>query len=83
MKEDYQIALKKFIFLNPVSFKGKDYEKKRGLELVTSRSSGYKASPEISLLVMYYLTSLMMQYKVVFELFQNLNLLIHASQFMT
>ena len=56
---------------------------KRDLELVTSHSSGYKASPEISLLVMYYLTSLMMQYKVVFELFQNLNLLIHASQFMT
>ena len=56
---------------------------KRGLELVTSRSSGYKASPEISLLVMYYLTSLMMQYKVVFELFQNLNFLINDIKFMT
>ena len=30
-------------FSNPVSFNGQDYEKK-GLELVTSHSSGYKTS---------------------------------------
>ena len=53
---------------------------KRGLELVTSRSSGNKtSSKKIPLLVMYYLTKfLMMYYKEVFEIFQKLHLLIYA-----
>ena len=50
---------------------------KRGLELVTSCSSGYKTSPYI------IWPSLMMQYKVVFLLFQKSYLQIYASQFMT
>ena len=52
-KEDYQKALKKFNFfflLNPVPFNGQDYEKQKGLELVTSHSSGYKTSSEKFLL---------------------------------
>ena len=32
--------------LNPVTFNGQDFEKKRGLDLVTSRPSGYKLSLE-------------------------------------
>ena len=45
---------------------------KKGLELVTSRSSGYKKSSEMFL-----------QYKAVFELLQILHLQIYASQSMT
>ena len=48
-----------FIFSpNPVPFNEKRYQKKRGLELVTSRSSGYEEnkSRKIPLLVIYYLT---------------------------
>ena len=39
--------LKKLTFLfllNPVPFNGQSYQKLRSLELVTSRSSGYKTS---------------------------------------
>ena len=46
---DYQKALKKltlFFLSNPVAFNGQDYEKQRGLELVTSVSSGYKTSSQ-------------------------------------
>ena len=51
---------------------------KRGLELVTSRSSGYETSSE-NLLAMYYLTkSDDVIYKAVFELFQKLHLQIYA-----
>ena len=49
LKGDYQNSLKKLtlIFLsNPVPFNGQDYEQQKGLELVTSRSSGYKTSSE-------------------------------------
>ena len=51
MKEDYQNALKKltlFFLLNPVPFNGQNYENKRGLELLTSRSSGYQTSSKKS-----------------------------------
>ena len=50
-KEDYQKALKKltlFFLSNPVPFNGQNIKNKRGLELVTSCSSGYKASSEKS-----------------------------------
>ena len=42
-------SLKKvnFIFFpNPVPFNGQSYQKQKGLELVTSRSSGYETSLE-------------------------------------
>ena len=44
---DYLKALKRlisFFLLNPVPFNRQSYRKKRGLELGTSRSSGYKTS---------------------------------------
>ena len=46
---DYQKPLKKltlFFLSNPVAFNGQDHEKQRGLELVTSVSSGYKTSSQ-------------------------------------
>ena len=74
MKEDYEKALKKltvFFLLNPVSFlTDKIIKNKRGLELVTSRSSGL-------LLVIYYLTKFD---EAVFEWFQKLHLQVYASQ---
>ena len=48
-KEDYQKALKKitsFFLSNPVSFNSKIIKNKRGLELLTSRYSGYETSSE-------------------------------------
>ena len=35
-----------FFLLNPVPFNRQNYQNKRGLELVTSRYSGYEASSE-------------------------------------
>ena len=49
LKEDYQKALKKltlFFLLNQVPFNGQISKTNRGLELVTSCSSGYKTSSE-------------------------------------
>ena len=58
-------------------------KRKRGQELVTSCSSGYKTSSEKFLYQLCIIwPSLMMDYKVVFELFQKLHLQIYASQFM-
>ena len=57
---------------------------KKDLELVTSRSSGHKASSEkflYSLCIIW--PSLIIKCKSVFELFQKLHLQIYASQFMT
>ena len=55
---------------------------KSGLELAPSHISGYKTSSENSFISNVWWPSLMMQYKVVFKLFQKLHLLIYASQFM-
>ena len=56
----------------------------RGLELVSSHSSGYKTNSEKILYLFYIIwPSLMIYWKVVFELFQKLYLQIYASQFMT
>ena len=33
-----------FFLMKPVPFNGQDYEKEKGLELVTNQSSGYKTS---------------------------------------
>ena len=55
MKEDYQKALKKltlFFLSNPVSFNEQNYQNKRGLELVTSRSLGYKTSSKVFLYIL-------------------------------
>ena len=49
LMEDHQKALKKltlFFLLNPVPFNKQNYQNNRSLELVTSRSSGYKTSSE-------------------------------------
>ena len=49
LKQDYQKALKRvtlFFLLNPVPFNRQNYQNKRGLELVTSRYSGYETSSE-------------------------------------
>ena len=49
LKQDYQKALKRvtlFFLLNPVPFIRQNYQNKRGLELVTSRYSGYETSSE-------------------------------------
>ena len=49
LKEDYQKHLKKstlFFLPKPVPFNGQSYQKKRGLELVPSHCSGYKARSE-------------------------------------
>ena len=35
-----------FFLLSPVLFNGQDYEKQKGLELMTNRFSGYEANPE-------------------------------------
>ena len=56
LKEDYQKAFKKLtlVFLSiPVPLNGQIYQKKRGLELVTSRSSGDKTSSEKFLYSLY------------------------------
>ena len=46
-----------FFLSNPVSFNGQNYQEQRGLELVTSRSSGYERKlKNIPLFVIYYLT---------------------------
>ena len=74
-----------FFLSNPLPFNDKIVMKnKRGLELLTSRTSGYKTSSE-KFRYLWCITwpSLMTQHKVVFELFQKLHLLIYASQFMT
>ena len=53
---------------------------KKGLDLVTNPSSGYKASSKKFLLLVFgYLTK---SDDAVFQLFQKLYLLIHASRFM-
>ena len=49
LKEDYQKLLKKLTLFFPshlVPFNGQSYKNKRGLELVTSRSSGYETSSQ-------------------------------------
>ena len=49
MKEDYQKALKKlslFFLSNPVPFNGQSYQKQKGLELVTSCSSGWETNSQ-------------------------------------
>ena len=59
---------------------------KRGLELVTSNSTGYKTRKfrKIPLLVMYITwPSSMILYGAVFKLFQKLHLLTYTSQFMS
>ena len=56
LKEDYQKSLKKltlFFLPNPVPFNGQSYQKQRGLELVTSRSSGYQTTSEKCLYLLY------------------------------
>ena len=56
LKEDYQKSLKKltlFFLPNPVPFNGQSYQKQRGLELVTSRSSGYQTTSEKFLYLLY------------------------------
>ena len=56
--KDYQKTFKKlslFYLSNPVFFNDKLMKNKRGMELVTSRSSGYKTSLEKFL---YYLTKI-------------------------
>ena len=50
---------------------------------MTSHSLGYKTTSKIFLYLLYIIwPSLMMQCKIVFELFQNVHLQIYASQFM-
>ena len=57
---------------------------KKGLELVTSCSLGYKTSTEKFLYLLCIMwQSLMMYYEAVFELLQKLHLEIYGSQFMT
>ena len=57
---------------------------KRGLELVTSPSSGHETSSEKFLYLLYIIwPSLMMLHNAVFELFQKLHLQIYASQIIT
>ena len=57
---------------------------KKGLELVTSCSLGYKTSTEKFLYLLCIIwQSLMMYYDAVFELLQKLHLEIYGSQFMT
>ena len=62
---------------------GKVIKDKRGLELVTSRSSGHETSSGKFLYSYIIWPSLMMECKAVFELLQKLHLQIYASQFMT
>ena len=84
MKKDYEKALKNVALVllsNLVPFNRQSYQKQKGSE--TSRSLGYKTTSKIFLYLLYIIwPSLMMQCKIVFELFQNLHLQIYASQFM-
>ena len=80
MKEHYQKVFKKltlFFLSNPVHVNGKEYEKQKGPgisdELFFWLQDKFKKIP---ILVMYYLTTLITQYKAVFQLFQKLYLLI-------
>ena len=84
---DYQKAFKKlnlFFLSNPVPFNGQSYQKQKGLELVTSRSSDQERSSEKFLYSLYIIwPHLMMKCKAVFELFQKLHLHIYARHLMT
>ena len=87
MKEDYQKALKKLISFfrsNPVPFNGQSYLKQKGCgssdQLLFRLQNKFRKIP---LLVIYYLTKFDDIIKVVFELFQKLQLQIYASQFIT
>ena len=86
LPESFKKVIKKVIVKNVnfiFSFEPSPFEwtklskNKRGVELLIS--SCYESSSEK---LLYYLC-LMMKYNTVFELFQNLHLLIYASQFMT
>ena len=86
MKENCQKGFKmltSFFLSNWVPFNGRDYEKQKGPRnsdqpLIRLQNKFRK----IPLLVMYYLPSLMIWYKAVFELFRKLHLIIYACQFM-
>ena len=87
MKEDYQKAFKKlisFFLLNPVPFNGQSYLKQKGSgssdQLLFRLQNKFRKIP---LLLIYYLTKFDDIIKVVFELFQKLQLQIYASQFIT
>ena len=69
MKGDYQKDLVLFFLSNPVPFNGQSYEKQKGPG-ASDQSLFWLQNKfrKIPLLVIYYLTSLMMQYKAVFEL---------------
>ena len=57
---------------------------KRGLKLVISHFSGYETNLEKILYLLYAIwSSLMMQCKALFELFQKSHLKIYESKFMT
>ena len=56
MKEDYQKAFKKLtlvFLLNLVLFNGQSYQKQKGVELVTSHSSGHETNSEKFLYLLY------------------------------
>ena len=73
-----------FFFQTHSLLMNKVFKNKRGLELVTGRSSGYEKSSEKFLYSLYIIwPSLMMLCEAVFEFFQKLHLQIYASQFMT
>ena len=87
MKENYQKALKKLISFfrsNPVPFNGQSYLKQKGSgssdQLLFRLQNKFRKIP---LLLIYYLTKFDDIIKVVFELFQKLQLQIYASQFIT
>ena len=69
-----------FFFRTQSLLMDKVIKNKRGLELVTSRSSGYKTSSEKFL---YQLCVIWASLNAVSELFQKLHQQIYASQFMT
>ena len=73
MQGDYQKPLKKYFFFGTQSLlMDKVTKNKSGLELVTSCSSGYQTSSQKFLYQLYIIwPSLIVHYKVVFELFQN------------
>ena len=88
MKEDDQEALKKltlFFPLNPLSFKGQNYQKQK--RPATSDQSFFRSQNKfrkIPLLVIYCLSDqVWCCNRAVFELFQKLHLQIYANQFMT
>ena len=54
---------------DPVPFNGQGYEKQKGLELVTSRSSSCKKQVQKNSFVMFFLTKVDDVIKSVFELF--------------